>query len=73
MGSANALCALQRGEVHMAGLHLVDMKSGQSNVPYLKRHARNQNFIGVHFASWVQGLTRSIRKSEADPYGSGFD
>jgi molybdate-binding protein/DNA-binding XRE family transcriptional regulator len=56
MGSANALCALQRGEVHMAGLHLVDMKSGQSNIPYLKRHARNQNFIGVHFASWVQGL-----------------
>ena len=56
MGSANALCALQRGEVHMAGLHLVDMKSGQSNVPYLKRHARNQDFVGVHFASWVQGL-----------------
>jgi len=52
MGSANALCALQRGEVHMAGLHLVDMKSGQSNVPYLKRHARNQDFVGVHFASW---------------------
>jgi len=56
MGSANALCALQRGEVHMAGLHLVDMKSGQSNVPYLKRHARNKDFVGVHFASWVQGL-----------------
>jgi molybdate-binding protein len=32
------------------------MKSGQSNVPYLKRHARNQDFVGVHFASWVQGL-----------------
>ena len=56
MGSANALCALQRGEVHMAGLHLVDMKSGQSNVPYLKRHARNQDFVGVHFASWVEGF-----------------
>jgi molybdopterin molybdotransferase/putative molybdopterin biosynthesis protein len=56
MGSATAFCALQRGEVHMAGLHLVDMKSGQSNVPYLKRHARNQDFVGVHFASWVQGL-----------------
>jgi molybdate-binding protein/DNA-binding XRE family transcriptional regulator len=56
MGSANALRALQRGEVHMAGLHLVDMKSGQSNIPYLKRHARNRDFIGVHFASWVQGL-----------------
>jgi len=56
MGSANALNALQRGEVHMAGLHLVDMKSGQSNIPYLKRHARNRDLIGVHFATWVQGL-----------------
>ena len=56
MGSANALSALQRGEVHMAGLHLVDMKSGQSNIPYLKRHARNRGYVGIHFASWVQGL-----------------
>jgi len=56
MGSANALSALQRGEVHMAGLHLVDMKSGQSNIPYLKRHARNRDLVGVHFASWVEGL-----------------
>ncbi len=40
----------------MAGLHLVDMKSGQSNIPYLKRHARNRDLVGVHFASWVQGL-----------------
>jgi putative molybdopterin biosynthesis protein len=56
MGSANALSALQRGEVHMAGLHLVDMKTGESNIPYLKRHARNRDLIGVHFASWVQGL-----------------
>lgn len=56
MGSANALVALQRGEVHMAGLHLVDMKSGQSNIPYLKRHAKNRDLLGVHFASWVQGL-----------------
>lgn len=56
MGSANALRALQRGEVHMAGVHLVDAKSGQSNVPYLKRHMRGHEFVGVHFASWVQGL-----------------
>ncbi|WP_447965525.1 substrate-binding domain-containing protein [Nitrospira sp. Ecomares 2.1] len=56
MGSANALRALQREEVHMAGLHLVDVKSGQSNVPYLKRHIPGQDFVGVRFASWVQGL-----------------
>jgi molybdate-binding protein len=40
----------------MAGLHLVDMKSGQSNIPYLKLHARNRDLVGVHFASWVQGF-----------------
>ena len=40
----------------MAGLHLVDMKSGQSNIPYLKRHAKTRDLVGVHFASWVQGL-----------------
>ncbi len=56
MGSANALSALQRGEVHMAGLHLVDLKSGKCNIPYLKRHARNRDLIGVHFASWIQGF-----------------
>lgn len=56
MGSANALRALQREEVHMAGLHLVDVKSGQSNLPYLKRHIPGQDFVGVRFASWVQGL-----------------
>ncbi|MCA9498465.1 MAG: helix-turn-helix domain-containing protein, partial [Nitrospira sp.] len=56
MGSANALRALQRDEVHMAGLHLVDAKSGQSNVPYLKRHISGQDFVGVRFATWVQGL-----------------
>ena len=56
MGSVQALKALQRGEVHMAGLHLVDKKSGQSNIPYLKRHAHNRDLMGIHFASWVQGL-----------------
>jgi molybdate-binding protein/DNA-binding XRE family transcriptional regulator len=60
MGSVNAIRALQRGEVHMAGVHLVDVKSGQSNVPYLKRHVRGQEFMGIHFASWIQGwLVRS--------------
>ncbi len=56
MGSANALNALQRGEVHMAGLHLVDKKSGKSNIPYLKRRVRSRDYRGVRFASWTQGL-----------------
>ncbi len=55
MGSANALRALQRGEVHMAGVHLVDAKTGGKNLPYLKRYLPGKDFVGVHFASWVQG------------------
>ncbi len=56
MGSTNAVKALLDGEVHMAGVHLVDTRSGESNIPYLKRHVRGKDFLGVRFASWVQGL-----------------
>lgn len=56
MGSRAALEALKRQEVHMAGLHLVDAKSGESNLPYLRRHLRGQDVTVVTFASWEQGL-----------------
>ena len=56
MGSVNALAALQRGEVHMAGMHLVDAQSQGGNVSYLKKHLRKKGFVGVNFAKWVQGL-----------------
>jgi len=56
MGSTSALKALLHGEVHMAGVHLVDTRSGESNLPYLRRHVKGKDFIGVRFASWVQGL-----------------
>jgi putative molybdopterin biosynthesis protein len=56
MGSTMALKALLQGEVHMAGVHLVDARSGESNLPYLKRHVKGKDFVGVRFASWVEGL-----------------
>ncbi len=56
MGSVAALEALKRGEVHVAGLHLVDQKSGESNVPYLRRHLTGQRVRVVTYASWEQGL-----------------
>jgi molybdate-binding protein/DNA-binding XRE family transcriptional regulator len=56
MGSMAALEALKRQEVHMAGLHLVDGKSGESNLPYLRRHLREGQFVVVTFAGWEQGL-----------------
>lgn len=56
MGSAAALEALKRQEVHVAGLHVVDAKSGESNLPYLRRHLSGGDFTVVTFARWEQGL-----------------
>ncbi len=56
MGSGASLEALKRGEVHVAGLHILDVKSGESNLPYLRRHLKGDGFTVVTFASWEQGL-----------------
>lgn len=56
MGSVAALEALKRGEVHVAGLHIVDAKSGESNLPYLRRHLKGDGFTVVTFAVWEEGL-----------------
>lgn len=56
MGSAAAVEALKRGEVHMAGLHVVDARTGESNLPYLRRHLKRGDYTVVTFAAWEQGL-----------------
>ena len=56
MGSGAALDALKRGEVHIAGIHIVDSKSGESNLPYVKQHLKGYEVSVVTFASWEEGL-----------------
>ena len=56
LGSAAALEALKSGEVHVAGLHMVDAKSGESNLPYLRKHLPGDGFTVVTFATWEEGL-----------------
>jgi molybdate-binding protein/DNA-binding XRE family transcriptional regulator len=56
LGSAAAIDALKRGEVHLAGLHVVDPKSGESNLPYLRKHLAGSGFTIVTFATWEEGL-----------------
>lgn len=56
LGSAAAIDALKRGEVHIAGLHVVDPKSGESNLPYLRKHLAGGGFTVVTFATWEEGL-----------------
>jgi len=55
MGSAAAVEAVKEGEVHVAGLHVVDAKSGESNLPFLRKHLKEDNFTVVTFATWEQG------------------
>lgn len=56
MGSSAALESLLRNEVHMAGLHIVDAASGESNLPYLRKHARGEDLAVVTFSSWEEGF-----------------
>lgn len=56
MGSGAALEALKRGEVHIAGLHIVDSKSGESNLPYVRTHLKELEVTVVTFARWEEGL-----------------
>lgn len=56
MGSMAALQALQRGEVHVAGLHLFDPVTGESNLPFLKRSLKESSYEVVTFATWEEGF-----------------
>jgi putative molybdopterin biosynthesis protein len=54
--SGDALDALERGEVHMAGIHLRDEETGRYNLPHVERRFARKAMAIVNFASWEQGL-----------------
>ena len=56
MGSTAAVEALKRGEVHVAGLHVMDPRSGEANLPFVRRHLGGQAVTLVTFATWEAGL-----------------
>ncbi|MEQ1795540.1 MAG: substrate-binding domain-containing protein [Nitrospira sp.] len=56
MGSMAALRALQQGEVHVAGLHLYDPATGESNLPVLRRVLKGSGYDVVTFATWEEGF-----------------
>ena len=56
MGSMAALQALQRGEVHVAGMHLFDPVTGESNMPFLRRSLKGSGYDVVTFATWEEGF-----------------
>ena len=56
MGSMASLQALQRGDVHVAGMHLFDPVTGESNLPVLRRSLKGSGYEVVTFATWEEGF-----------------
>ena len=56
VGSLGGLLALQRGETHIAGTHLLDHETGTYNVPDIKRTIPAVPLVLVHLARREQGL-----------------
>lgn len=56
VGSLGGLLALQRGEAHMAGTHLLDEDTGEYNVSYVKKYLSGRRTVLVNLAYREQGF-----------------
>lgn len=56
VGSLGGLFALQRGETHIAGTHLLDPDSGIYNIPDIQRVIPRVALVLVHLAQREQGI-----------------
>ena len=56
LGSLGGLIALQRGEAHIAGSHLLDPETGTFNVPYIERYLADVPIVVVRMVEREQGL-----------------
>jgi molybdate-binding protein/DNA-binding XRE family transcriptional regulator len=51
-----ALRWLREGKVHIAGSHLEDPKTGEFNLPFIRKEFPDEDFSVVTFARWEEGL-----------------
>ena len=56
VGSMGGLIALKKGEAHMAGTHLLDEKTGEYNVPYLRSLLSDSGIVLMNLVYRQQGL-----------------
>ena len=56
VGSLGGLLALQRGETHIAGTHLLDAESGVYNIPDIKKAIPKTPVVLIHLAQREQGI-----------------
>ena len=76
VGSMGGIMAIRNGECHLAGIHILDEKTGQYNIPAVKKYLRPGSYQLMHLARREQGLIvapgnpRNLQ-SIADLCGSG--
>jgi putative molybdopterin biosynthesis protein len=56
VGSTGGLAAIRRGEADVAGIHLIDEKTGEYNKPFLKRYGVEEKAVLVRGYNRQQGL-----------------
>jgi putative molybdopterin biosynthesis protein len=56
VGSLGGLIALQRGEAHLSGSHLLDEETGEYNLPYVRRLLKGRSVVLVNLVYRDQGL-----------------
>jgi putative molybdopterin biosynthesis protein len=54
-----ALTWMSEGKVHIAGSHLEDPKTGEFNLPFIRKQFPGEEFSVVTFAQWEEGLVIS--------------
>src|SRR5712692_583520 len=65
-----ALTWLSEGKVYIAGSHLEDPKTGEFNLPFIRKQFPDEEFCVVTFARWEEGLViafgnpKGVRKIE---------
>ena len=66
VGSLGGLLALQRGETHIAGTHLLDPETGIYNIPDIQRTIPKVPVVLVHLAQREQGILVNKGNPEID-------
>ena len=56
VGSLGGLVALNRGEAHIAGSHLLDEGTGEYNLSYVRRYLRGRDVVIMNLVHRIQGL-----------------
>jgi putative molybdopterin biosynthesis protein len=56
VGSMGGILAIKRNEAHLAGSHLLDVETGEYNVPFIKKYLGDTPLLLVNLAFRQQGL-----------------